>query len=593
MAIATNTGSIITSPQTTSDKQVELYSNRKLRVPVVLVILYWVMFLIFGTLDLPMFTRFLARAGTFLLLLLAGFSIWWLVRGPIRLSYRFLVLGWAVVSGVITTVLMHRTVLPPSIYILVLPWLFTAWTIWLFLSRHSSERARLLGMLIIPVLFWAPGALVRMEGLRGDGSADLHWRWNPSAEQQLAQRSAANSANSEIGASQEPVIASADDWTDFRGPLRDATVPSVKIGTDWKTNPPQLVWRTQVGPAWSSMLIVGDRLFTQEQRGEIEVVSCFDANTGRQLWVHDDPGRFEENLGGIGPRATPTFANGRIYALGAAGRLNCLDAARGSDVWSRDIIADASARAPVWGFSGSPLVVDNLVIVFAGGESQKALLAYDESSGNIAWTAVAGTDSYVSPQIAEFDGHRQVLFVGDKQLSAYEPSSGKVLWTYNNPTYGRPVVQPRLIGDSQLLVSFVPDGGIARIKVAHKGENWTVTESWVSRDLKPDFSDFVHHDGYIYGFDGNIFCCVNLETGKRQWKKGRYGAGQVILLPDQQLLLVITEKGELVLVAADPKAHNELARFQAISGKTWNHPVISHGKLFVRNAEEMACFDIN
>ncbi len=593
MSTAADSENIVTSPPTPGVNQNELYPRRKLHVPVVLVTLFWVMYLIFGMLDLPMFTRFLGRAGALLLLLLA-FAIWWLMRGPVRVSYRILVLGWAVAGGIIVTLLMDRTVLPPSIYVLVLPCLFTAWTVWLFLSRHSIERSRLVGMLIIPALVWAPGALVRMEGLKGDGAADFHWRWNPSAEQHFIQQSIANRATRDRDLPQEPVIASAEDWTGFRGPQRDATLTGFNIGTDWKRKPPQLVWRTRVGPAWSSMVVVGERLFTQEQRGEIEVVTCFDTNTGKQLWVHDDPGRFEESLGGIGPRATPVFANNRIYALGAAGRLNCLDAASGSVVWSRDIVADASAQLPVWGFSGSPLVVDNRVIVFAGGKTQKALLAYDESSGDIAWTAAAGTESYTSPHLMELDGQPQILFIGNEHLTAYEPSSGKVIWTYKpDQTMARPVVQPRLVADSQLLVSFSPDAGVTRIGVTHNADKWSVTETWRSRDIKPDYSDFVHYDGYIYGFDGNIFCCVDLETGKRQWKKGRYGAGQVILLSDQQLLLVITEDGELVLVAADPKGLNELARFQAISGKTWNHPVISHGKLFVRNAEEMACFDLN
>jgi outer membrane protein assembly factor BamB len=195
-----------------------------------------------------------------------------------------------------------------------------------------------------------------MEGLKGNGAADFHWRWQPSAEAQWLQPGGADVANAGRSASSsEPLVATAEDWVGFRGERRDGTISGIQIATDWDRQPPRLAWRTRVGPAWSSIVVVGERLFTQEQRGEREVVSCFDANSGSQLWIHEDQGRYEENLGGVGPRATPTFAAGRIFAQGAAGRLNCLDAVTGQPVWSRDIVADASARVPTWGFSGSPL----------------------------------------------------------------------------------------------------------------------------------------------------------------------------------------------------------------------------------------------
>lgn len=566
------------------------YLQRSLKIPVVLMLLYWLAYYLFGFLDVSMFPRFLSRAGAFGLALL-GFLLWWFIRGPVRISYRFLVIGWIVVCAVISTFLMHRTVLPPAVFLLVLPLLLTLWTVWLLLARHRSEQTRLIGTLLVAGLIFVPGTLVRMEGLKGDGGSDFHWRWTKSSEDRFLEQAKTMAARERM--STEPLVASAEDWIEFRGPTRDGTVVGLKIASDWKQSPPKLVWRTRVGPAWSSMILVNGLLFTQEQNGETEVVSCFDAATGNRVWLHEDRERFEEQLGGIGPRATPTFANGRIYSLGGRGKLNCLDAATGTKVWSRDIVVDASAKLPTWGFSGSPLVVNNRVIVFAGGEKEHALVAYDEISGEIVWKKPAGLESYSSPQLMTIAGQPQILFLGDKQLSGYEPESGKPLWSYDSTAgYGRPVVQPRLVGDSQLLVSFIPDAGITRIEVKHQGDDWKASESWNSKAIKPDFSDFVHHEGYLYGFDGSLFCCVNLATGKRQWKGGRYGAGQVLLLVDQPLLLVLTEQGELVLVGVNPEKHTELSRFQAIEGKTWNHPAISNNKLFVRNAEEMACFEL-
>jgi outer membrane protein assembly factor BamB len=315
------------------------------------------------------------------------------------------------------------------------------------------------------------------------------------------------------------------------------------------------------------------------------------------LWSHTDVARHDDGQGGAGPRATPTFAEGRIFALGATGILNCLDAETGEPQWSRKIAEDAGTNVPVWGFSSSPLVTDKLVIVFAGSESsnsEKTLLGYHTDSGQLAWTAAAGNFSYCSPQLAKFGDKRQVLFVSEGGLFAFDASSGAVLWRYPTPgaKFGIPrVVQPRIVGADRIVFDAGADVGTAMINLTSDGKAWMPKERWVSRYLKPSFNDFVIHDQAIYGFDGRVFTCLDLETGKRRWKDGRYGSGQVLLLGDQPLLVVVTEEGEVVLVAANSDHHHELGRFQAIEGKTWNHPVIVHGRLYIRNAREIACYE--
>jgi outer membrane protein assembly factor BamB len=345
-------------------------------------------------------------------------------------------------------------------------------------------------------------------------------------------------------------------------------------------------------------------LFTQDQRDSAEVVAAYDAGTGDELWTHEDvdPQRFEESMGGPGPRATPTFADGKIYTLGAKGIFNCLDAVTGKPHWQRDIAKDAGAAVPMWAFSSSPLVEGDLVYVFAGSEKGKNLLAYHADSGEPAWTAIAGKHSYSSPQLAVLGGQRQILFVGEDTVSAFEPTTGEMLWQHKgppNPQYAS--IQPNVVGDSQVLVSLCPDVGTTLLEVTRTGgasaENsdadaWQVEEKWNTRDIKPFFNDFVLHDGFLYGFDNEIFCCVDLATGKRRWKGGRYSTGQVLLLADQSLLLVMAEAGEAVLVAAEPQAHRELGRFTPLTAKTWNHPVIVGSRLYVRNSEEMACFEL-
>jgi outer membrane protein assembly factor BamB len=276
--------------------------------------------------------------------------------------------------------------------------------------------------------------------------------------------------------------------------------------------------------------------------------------------------------------------------MGATGILNCLDAVTGERKWSHDVVDEVGAKKPIWGFSSSPIVVQGLAIFFAEGDEGKTLLAYDARSGELAWTADAGKAGYGSPHRTVLGGVEQVLFLGVSGLIGTDPSSGTVLWQHGLPNGGlfRPV-QPHPLGDGRILIASESDGTIL-LDVKHDGSTWAVSRQWTSRAFKPNFNDFVVHDRSLYGFDGNIFCCVDVQTGKRRWKDGRYGHGQVMLLADQSLLLVVSEEGEAILLKANPETHEEVGRFQAIEGKTWNHPAIAKGRLYVRNGKEIACY---
>jgi outer membrane protein assembly factor BamB len=426
-----------------------------------------------------------------------------------------------------------------------------------------------------------------------------------------------------------PLVADGADWPSFRGPQRDGAVHGVTIDVNWNDAPPKQVWKRHIGLGWSSIVVIGDRLFTQEQREDQEAVVCYDTETGDEIWVHLDDARFEEAMGGVGPRATPTFAEGRLFSLGATGILNCLDATTGDLKWSRDVKLDGQNTTPTWGFCSSPLVVNGKVIIFSGGggsderagKNQKreeastpdegsaaseataepdaprnpnTLLAYNVDSGDLSWRAPAGNHSYSSPQLAEFDGVPQVLFLDEAALGSIEISTGKRLWSLptNARREGAPSIQPHIINGTEFFASFTSDAGLVRGKVTHDGDDWQVAIVWSSRDLKPLFSDFVRVGDALYGFDGSVFCSVDANTGKRNWKKGRYGSGQVLLVADQPVLVLISESGEAVLLAANPEKNEELGRFQALEGKTWNHPTIARGRLYVRNAEEMACYEL-
>jgi outer membrane protein assembly factor BamB len=587
----------LTSPGTPAEQPPSGSAKRpRLWPAVALVALFWALHFVVGGLEKPYFYGFLYSMAAAALLALLFFTWWWTNR-RVRLGERLYAFALVVGTGAVVGPLCDKSIwfaLPT----VGLPLALTAWTLWMLLVRATGFRWNWLGLLAVVVLTWGYFPLVRMDGVNADLQADMRWRWSPSAEDLFLAERAARA--SERAPDSQPAPAGESlptltpgDWTGFRGPDRDGVIRGVTTATDWNTAPPRPVWRQRVGPAWSSVIVVGDRLFTQEQRGEREAVVCYQASTGQELWAHEDPARFWEAVSGAGPRATPSFADGRVYTLGAKGLLNCLDAVTGRRHWSRDVTADSGAKVPMWGFAGSPLVVGGLVIVFAGGEGDKNLLAYHTGSGELAWTAPAGQDSYSSPQPATVGGKRQCLFLSDTGLTAVDPASGAVLWKHGLAMPGAPrAVQPHVIGETQLVVGTLAGPGVARIDVTPDGNGWKTTDLWATTKMKPEFPDFVVHEGHVYGFDAGTFCCLDAATGDRCWREGRYGRGQVMLLADQALLLVLSESGEAVLLAANPRRNEELGRFRALDGKTWNHPVIAHGRLYVRNAEEMACYEV-
>jgi outer membrane protein assembly factor BamB len=554
--------------------------------------LFWAYFFGCDWIELTTPVKFFSRLGAVALLTLF-FAVWWWANRRIRLADKFLGSAAAVLGGAAANFLYHQSMAAWGLIFFPWPVVLTAGTVWVAVARRAPARVRRLGLVAVPLLAWAPFALIRTGGIDGEQRGEVYWRWTPTPEQ-LFLAETIPSAQVQTAPSLAP-----GDWPGFRGPNRDSVVRGVRIDTGWKASPKPL-WRHRVGPGWSSVAVVGERLFTQEQRGEQEAVVCYEAATGKQVWVHENQLRFWDTVSGAGPRATPTFADGRLYTLGATGLLNCLDAVTGQRYWSRDIAAEAPARVPMWGFSSSPLVTEGVVIVFAGGDSQRQLLAYRAGSGEPAWAAPAGTMSYGSPQRVTLGGKPQVLFFSERALSAYDPATGRVLWEHSAHAPGATrAVQPQALGNGQVVISSEMDIGVALLDVRRDGDTWSASQLWASREMKPSFNDFVVHAGCAYGFDGAVFCCLDLGSGARRWKAGRYGHGQVLLLADQGLLLVVTEgsnkkpaEADVVLLKANPERLEELGRFPAVKGKTWNHPVVAHGRLYVRNGEEMACYEL-
>jgi outer membrane protein assembly factor BamB len=554
---------------------------------------------------------------------------WWLVWSRAAWVERLGALVLAPAAVLATKSLVHTSVangmMGMMLPIYSIPVLCSALVAWAAASRLLAlatvpRRAALAATLLLASLGFT---LVRTDGVRGEGGAELRWRWTPTPEERLLARvdaepavrpsapavaaaatlgteaaspapagppPAAAAPTAGAAAATEVVaattVAANVEWPGFRGPDRDGVVRGVRIQTDWAQSPPVVLWRRPVGPGWSSFAVQGERFYTQEQRGEDEEVSCYDLSSGNLLWRHRDSARFWESNAGPGPRATPTIGNGRVYTLGATGILNALDARDGTAVWSRNAASDTGARLPGWGFAGSPLVVDDLVVVAASGR----LAAYDAATGELRWTRDRGT-GYSSPQLLTIGGVEQVVLLSSSGATSVAPTDGTLLWEH--AWEGVPMLQPNRTSQGDLLITtggMSGGEGTRRVAIAHGPAGWTVEERWTSRGLKPYFNDFVVHRGHAFGFDGSILSCIDLADGQRKWKGGRYGNGQLVLLPEQDLLLVLSEEGELALVRARPDRFAEVARVPGIEGKTWNHPVVVGDRLLVRNGQEMAAF---
>ncbi len=556
--------------------------------------------------------------------------LWWLTFSRARWFERVGVVALIIVGMLATERIVDVSIATGAqgflFYILVIPLLGPALVVWAVATQRLPDRIRRVTMVATMLLASGGWALVRTGGFTAASlHHDLHWRWAKTAEERLVEQSgnapaalpltpasakipekvpepaalppvpaAAKTSGKPLlaRAGKEPAVIppapaageTGADWPGFRGPHRDDIVPGVRIKTDWTASPPVALWRRPVGPGWSSFAVRGGLIYTQEQRGPDEIVACYKLTTGEPVWAHRDPARFWESNGGPGPRGTPTLSNGRVYTFGATGILNVLDAGSGAVVWSHNAAADTGMKTPQWGFASSPLVAGGLVIVATAGQ----LIAYDLVTGAKRWTGPAHGVSYSSPHLATIDGVAQVLLLSEAGVTSVALADGALLWEY--PWKGYPIVQPALTADGDVLISVTDSSGTRRLGVSHGPAGWTAAERWTSNGLKPYFNDFVVHNGYAYGFDGSILACIDLQDGKRKWKGGRYGNGQLVLLSDQDLMLVLSEEGEVALVGATPDQFKELARFPAIDGKTWNHPVLAGDVLLVRNGQEMAAF---
>lgn len=388
------------------------------------------------------------------------------------------------------------------------------------------------------------------------------------------------------------------DFPSFRGADRSGIIKGVALSRDWDRRPPKQLWRHPVGLGWSSFAVVNNYCVTQEQHGEFETVVCYELRTGRPCWEHHDRASLWAVEGGHGPRATPTIHGGRVYAVGATGILNCLEGSTGHRLWSVNILEDNDVQNCLFGMAGSPLIVEPYVIVSPGGQGS-SIVAYDQLTGKKIWANGSGQASYSSPQYADVCGEPQVLIFDGEGIDGHSLAGGTRRWRHpwvSNPAEKNNVCQPVVIDDDLTDEStrvFIASGygqGCILLEVQRNGEQFSVRELWTNRNLKAKFSSVVTRDGYIYGLDERILVCLDLASGKRAWKQGRYGFGQLMLVGN--LLLIQAESGDIALVDAASDGYREFDRIAALNGRTWNHPVLAGHFLLVRNDREAICYEL-
>jgi outer membrane protein assembly factor BamB len=475
----------------------------------------------------------------------------------------------------------------------------------MFEQKKTAPFYRSPVVMIAALVVIVLGAVVGFLLLRRSGQDEAHY----AALEQHRQAQAAQAPAAAPAATVAPVVAQASPgaspaqsgepttqsgrnyWTSFRGPKRDGNYALTPVSTSWPSNGLAPIWKQPIGLGFASFTIADGRAFTLEQRRGQEVAVAYDVATGRELWTQAWTAEFYES-NGAGPRSTPTWDSGRVYALGATGELRCLDANNGSVIWSMNILSDNSAENLPWAMTASPLIVDDKVIVLPGGTSGKSVVAYNKNTGAPVWKVLNDTQAYVSPMLVELNGRRQIMVVSASRVVGLVPETGALLWSYPwNTDSGINVSQPIVIDKNRFFISSGYGKGAALVDVKGSGNSFTATTIWENINMKNKFNSSVFHNGYVYGLDEGILTCLDVNTGERKWKGGRYGYGQVIVASDH--LIVTSDSGDLALVKAAPDQYTEVARFSALQGKTWNYPAIADGRLLVRNANEMAAYDIS
>jgi outer membrane protein assembly factor BamB len=404
-----------------------------------------------------------------------------------------------------------------------------------------------------------------------------------------------------------PALASAGEWTQFRGPNHDGSSPE-KILTSWPQGGLRQVWKTPMPNGFSAITVGGGKAFTlimdQVDGADQEVCAAYNAATGQALWStplgvaqYDGGGSkgTDDNNGGDGPRSTPTYDDGKVYAYSSRMALQCFDAATGKQIWGCNLIKEHAGHNIHWESAASPLVEGNLVFVAGGGPGQ-ALLAFDKDTGKVVWKGQDDMMTQSTPIAATILGQRQVIFFTQRGLVSVAPKTGALLWRfpfrYNTSTAMSPVVSGDII-----YCSAAYGVGSAACRITKSATGFAATQLWYqpASAFASHWSTPVCANGYLYGIFGQSkfgkapLGCVEIATGRLVWTQGGFGPGGCTLVGGN--VLVLSDAGDLILVKATPAAYTEVGRSHVLAGKCWNSAAISDGHIYARSTKEGVSLD--
>lgn len=464
--------------------------------------------------------------------------------------------------------------------------------LWFLASSRFSGRVRLSCFGTVAVLAAVAGLNLRVDGtLDGTGLPRLVWKGSAAGPAVPVLNPVSKGEGTGTPAD-DPRLAAARDVTGFFGDQRSGHVSGVPLAADWASSPPRELWRQPIGLGWSAFAVVGGRAYTQEQREGEELVTCYDLLTGNLLWSHGDAVRFSQWQSGDGPHATPTVWEGKVYAYGATGLLTCLDAGSGNKLWQRAVLQENNQENLEWGTSASPLLVAGRVVVTGGRGPGPVLFAYDAGTGAPAWKAGNDEASYASPSVATLAGRTVVLSNNARSLLGCDPASGEVLFEHQWGGDKWPKAsQPLLLEKDRIFLSAGYGMGCQMIRIQSGADGGLVVEpEWTGMKMKTQFNSPALYADHAYGLDDGRLACLDLKTGDRLWKEGRFGSGQTLLAGN--LILIQSESGPVHLAKASPEAFQELGKVMALSSKTWNHPTLAGRYLLVRNDREAVCYEL-
>lgn len=456
--------------------------------------------------------------------------------------------------------------------------------VWFLVFSRLRVRTRILGLAGLVLVCAVAAACFRLRGVDGDRLPVVEWRWvRQSASEVVPAQSRDGSSPPHL----EVALPGAGDYPQFQGARRDARMPDMRLGTNWTISPPSLLWRQHVGEGWSGFSVAGRRALSLEQSDDKEVLFALDLATGNRLWSSPYPARYSNPESGTGPRSVPTIVDGGVYTAGGTGIVRAWDLATGRARWQIDLAKDLGATIPEWGYSASPLLHRGLLWIPCGGAG-RSLVAVDPATGTLKHGGGDSPAAYSSPIAATLGGGEQILCLNAVGLAGHDAADGKLLWEQPIP-YAPHVSAPLVLGPDRVLVSVGYGKGSFLIGVGRDTSGkWTNGVVWKSIRLKSKFANLVADGETVYGLDDGALVALDLKNGALRWKERRYGHGQMLWVGGR--LIIGAENGEVAFVEATPSGMQELGRFQALAGKTWNPPALAGNLLLLRNDQEAACF---